>query len=143
MDSFGKRLKAARKNAKSTAAHLADRLGVSTATIYGWEGDSSAPNKENLKKLEKMFGPLSPESTAKKKRKRRRAPPPSSFRIKDIQAPTDPDTLSTGQAANFEFARVVAAVLRSSVTADVVQLLRVARDHGLSLNGLLKLLGAE
>lgn len=40
---FASRLRRARDLASLTQAELADRLGVSTRTIQGWEGDTSFP----------------------------------------------------------------------------------------------------
>lgn len=35
---------------------VADRIGVNVKTVYDWEKGNEKPSKENLIKLEKLFG---------------------------------------------------------------------------------------
>lgn len=53
---FGEELLAARKEAGLTQGSLSTALGISYATIAGWEQDKSNPTIENLEKLEAHFG---------------------------------------------------------------------------------------
>lgn len=51
----GQNIKEARKAAGFTQAELAEELGVSDATIYGWEKDKCQPNKTNKKALRDLL----------------------------------------------------------------------------------------
>ncbi|MCR9127458.1 MAG: helix-turn-helix domain-containing protein [Rhodobacteraceae bacterium] len=48
---FGDRLSGARENAAMTQGQLARRLGVKTATLRGWENDTSEPRANKLTML--------------------------------------------------------------------------------------------
>ena len=49
-------LPAARKNAKLTQKQLAQRCGVSVATIYNWEKGKSEPTVTQAKKVGEVCG---------------------------------------------------------------------------------------
>lgn len=49
-------LEAARVNAKLTQKELAEKLGVSNATIVNWEKGNSEPNLTQLRKISELSG---------------------------------------------------------------------------------------
>lgn len=56
-NTFGSRLRAARKAQKLSVGRVAEKVGVSVNTIYAWESDSSTPRDEKaLKKLHDLLG---------------------------------------------------------------------------------------
>ena len=52
---YGKKLKEYRKERNMTQEHLAEKLGVSTTTLYNWENGVSKPREENRKALNELL----------------------------------------------------------------------------------------
>ena len=54
-DTFGKRLRAARKKIGMSVSDIADRLNISTKTVYGWENDNCFPGTSILPALSRIL----------------------------------------------------------------------------------------
>lgn len=63
-NALGKRIRRAREKEGLTQAKLAEKIGVTSASVSTWEAGGGI-SENNKKKLEKILGPLSPAKTKK------------------------------------------------------------------------------